>query len=286
MSRPQNRDQSLQSLLRSIVYLPFTFHTQLGNSRNHQRSQQPKPQTRFESKQAKHPANTSQLHSAERARRAEDSHCGPYGGAALPAPSNRFCPPLTRKGPRRSSLRGSSARTPHRRRDDGQTERRNLRRCRIRRPTAHDAKGARRGNIPLRASLGACGARRPHPPARLRAHAPEAANAGPSEAGVQTAHIEKRPPRARRPALPQPCAAVLSAKAGLTAGFGMGPGDPRLCGRARGGRSPAAQMYSSLPGPLTGATLAAAWRARMKIAHRARCFNRGCEELGLLVPLG
>ena len=101
-----------------------------------------------------------------------------------------------------------------------------------------------------------------------------------------SAHIEKRPPRARRPALPQPCAAVLSAKAGLTAGFGMGPGDPRLCGRARGGRSPAAQMYSSLPGPLTGATLAAAWRARMKIAHRARCFHRGCEELGLLVPLG
>ena len=60
--------------------------------------------------------------------------------------------------------------------------------------------------------------------------------------------IEKRPPRARRPALPQPGAAVLSAKAGLTAGFGMGPGDPRLCGRARGGRSPAALKYSSLPG--------------------------------------
>ena len=87
------------------------------------------------------------------------------------------------------------------------------------------------------------------------------------------ASIEKRPPRARRPALPQPCAAVLSAKAGLTAGFGMGPGDPRLCGRARGGRSPAALSYSSLPGPLTGATLAAAWRARKKITHRARCFS-------------
>lgn len=153
MSRPQNRDQSLQSLLTSIVYLPFTFHTQLGNSRNHQHSQQPKPQTRIKSKQpqikqAKHPANTSELHSAERARRAGDSHCGPYGGAALPAPSNRFCHPLTRKEPRRSSLRGSSARTPHRRRDDGQTERRNLRRCRIRGPAAHDAKGARRGQHP------------------------------------------------------------------------------------------------------------------------------------------
>ena len=112
------------------------------------------------------------------------------------------------------------------------------------------------------------------------------ARRGRSPCGPLSAHIEKRPPRARRPALPQPRAAVLSAKAGLTAGFGMGPGDPRLCGRARGGRSPAAQMYSSLPGPLSGATLAAAWRAREKIAHRARCFHRGCEELGLLVPLG
>lgn len=53
---------------------------------------------------------------------------------------------------------------------------------------------------------------------------------------------KKRPPRARRPTLPQPCAAVLSAMAGLTSGFGMGPGDPRLHGRARGGRSPAARM--------------------------------------------
>ena len=79
------------------------------------------------------------------------------------------------------------------------------------------------------------------------------ARKGRSPCGPFSAHIEKRPPRARRPALPQPCAAVLSAKAGLTAGFGMGPGDPRLCGRARGGRSPAAQMYSSLPGtPVRG----------------------------------
>ena len=77
------------------------------------------------------------------------------------------------------------------------------------------------GEPPLRAPLGACGA------------------CGACGAHV---HVEKRPPRARRPALPQPRAAVLSAKAGLTAGFGMGPGDPRLCGRARGGRSPAASL--------------------------------------------
>ena len=81
----------------------------------------------------------------------------------------------------------------------------------------------------------------------------EKARRGNLPRGPLSAPIEKRPPRARRPALPQPCAAVLSAKAGLTAGFGMGPGDPRLCGRARGGRSPAAQMYSSLPGtPVRG----------------------------------
>lgn len=161
------------------------------------------------------------------------------------------CHPRRKKESLRRSLRSPSARTPHSRRDDGQTERRNLRRCRMRGPAAQNAEKPA-GAIPPRASRGA---------------------------------IEKRPPRARRPALPQPRAAVLSAKAGLTAGFGMGPGDPRLCGRARGGRSPAASLWS-LPGPLAGATLAAAWRARKKIAHRARCFNRGCEELGLLVPLG
>ena len=66
------------------------------------------------------------------------------------------------------------------------------------------------------------------------------------------ARNEKRPPRARRPALPQPCAAVLSAKAGLTAGFGMGPGDPRLCGRARGGRSPAAHDMEPARSPHRG----------------------------------
>ena len=75
---------------------------------------------------------------------------------------------------------------------------------------------------------------------------------GPCRPPRPLARIEKRPPRARRPALPQPGAAVLSAKAGLTAGFGMGPGDPRLCGRARGGRSPAASLWS-LPGtPVRG----------------------------------
>ena len=119
-----------------------------------------------------------------------------------------------------------------------------------------------RGNLPPAGLLGACGACDAH------------------------VHVEKRPPRARRPALPQPRAAVLSAKAGLTAGFGMGPGDPRLCGRARGGRSPAAHVFEPARNPLPGRP----WRPHgghgQKIAHRARCFNRGCEELGLLVPLG
>ena len=109
---------------------------------------------------------------------------------------------------------------------------------------------------------------------------------GPGAMPPPCARIEKRPPRARRPALPQPCAAVLSAKAGLTAGFGMGPGDPRLCGRARGGRSPAALIWS-LPGTPhrgdPGGRMAGTDR-RLRIALGA-C-HRGCEELGLLVPLG
>ena len=42
-------------------------------------------------------------------------------------------------------------------------------------------------------------------------------------------------------------AAVLSAMAGLASGFGMGPGDPRLHGRARGGRSAPARL-SGRPG--------------------------------------
>ena len=87
-----------------------------------------------------------------------------------------------------------------------------------------------------------------HPPAGLSRRAVRASGA----ATPPCAPIEKRPPRARRPALPQPSAAVLSAKAGLTAGFGMGPGDPRLCGRARGGRSPAAHVFEPARSPCRG----------------------------------
>ena len=109
---------------------------------------------------------------------------------------------------------------------------------------------------------------------------------GPCRPPRPLARIEKRPPRARRPALPQPGAAVLSAKAGLTAGFGMGPGDPRLCGRARGGRSPAAQVFEPARNPCPGRP----WRPHGGHGRRSRialgAYHRGCEELGLLVPLG
>ena len=107
-------------------------------------------------------------------------------------------------------------------------------------------------------------------PAREAATSPGACGA--RDARGTRMHIEKRPPRARRPALPQPGAAVLSAKAGLTAGFGMGPGDPRLCGRARGGRSPAALCMEPARNPCPGRP----WRPHgghgQKTAHRARCF--------------
>lgn len=114
----------------------------------------------------------------------------------------------------------------------------------------------------------------------------EKARKGNIPRGPLSAPIEKRPPRARRPALPQPRAAVLSAKAGLTAGFGMGPGDPRLCGRARGGRSPAAQVFEPARNPCPGRP----WRPHGGHGRRRRialgACHRGCEELGLLVPLG
>ena len=63
----------------------------------------------------------------------------------------------------------------------------------------------------------------------------------------------KRPARVRRPILPQPGAAVLSARAGLTSEFGTGSGDPRLHGRTRAGRSYGTRVRSPR-------TLAAAWR--------------------------
>ena len=150
--------------------------------------------------------------------------------------------------------------------------------------------------IKFRARKGTCAHRRPinAREGRLRAHAlkrkkgprgdPVPPRALP--ASRPPARIEKRPPRARRPALPQPCAAVLSAKAGLTAGFGMGPGDPRLCGRARGGRSPAAHVYEPARAPLPGRP----WRpcSEGSCSHIDASQNplRGCEELGLSAALG
>ena len=68
----------------------------------------------------------------------------------------------------------------------------------------------------------------------------------------------ERPARARRPVLPQPGAAVLSAKAGLTAEFGMGSGDPPLYGSAHGGRSPREALCESASSRAPAATLAAA----------------------------
>ena len=60
-------------------------------------------------------------------------------------------------------------------------------------------------------------------------------------------------PRASATTLPSAdCTAVRRAMAGLAAGFGMGPGDPRLRGRARAGRCPRS-------GP-SGGALKAAWR--------------------------
>ena len=61
---------------------------------------------------------------------------------------------------------------------------------------------------------------------------------GPAHGGAFGApgRMRGRAGRARRPCLPRAFPAVRRAMAGLTAGFGTGPGDPRLRGRARPGR--------------------------------------------------
>lgn len=71
---------------------------------------------------------------------------------------------------------------------------------------------------------------------RGRAPVGAAASAGPAVPSGRPER-KKRPLRAERPVLPRPGAAVLSARWGLTAEFGMGSGDPPLHGSARGRRS-------------------------------------------------
>ena len=59
--------------------------------------------------------------------------------------------------------------------------------------------------------------------------------------------------------------AVLSAMGGLTAGFGMGPGDPPLHGRAHAGRSRKSSGFQRAP-----SALGAAWRSLDPL--RSRCW--------------
>ena len=81
---------------------------------------------------------------------------------------------------------------------------------------------------------------------------------------------------------PTDCTAVLSAMGSLTAGFGMGPGDPPLHGSAHAGRSPAREKY---PVFNPGATLGVAWRSANRcFSYQIEKMNRD-EELGRLVPL-
>ena len=86
---------------------------------------------------------------------------------------------------------------------------------------------------------------------------------GPSGPSAETAPVERTPPMHEEGPLPGPLSArkapragattpppadrsaVLRAMAGLAAGFGMGPGDPRLRGRARAGRWPRASKAAS-----------------------------------------
>ena len=49
---------------------------------------------------------------------------------------------------------------------------------------------------------------------------------------------------------------------------------------ALAGGAPPRLLYGACQEPLTGATLAAAWRARKKMAHRARCFIEDAKSSG------
>lgn len=82
---------------------------------------------------------------------------------------------------------------------------------------------------------------------------------------------------------PTDCTAVLSAMGSLTAGFGMGPGDPPLHGSAHAGRSPARDrsIPFSIQGPPWG--LHGAQRTFTN-SYQIEKMNRD-EELGRLVPL-
>lgn len=109
---------------------------------------------------------------------------------------------------------------------------------------------------------------------RKAAPAPHARGERPQRGGgpwPQTKKGPSRPLRAETPCMsgtaypPTDCTAVLSAMGSLTAGFGMGPGDPPLHGSAHAGRSPARDAY---PVFNPGATLGVAWRsANLVLTH-------------------
>lgn len=109
---------------------------------------------------------------------------------------------------------------------------------------------------------------------RKAAPAPHARGERPRRGGgpwPQTKKGPSRPLRAETPCMsgtaypPTDCTAVLSAMGSLTAGFGMGPGDPPLHGSAHAGRSPARDSY---PVFNPGATLGVAWRsANLVLTH-------------------
>lgn len=115
----------------------------------------------------------------------------------------------------------------------------------------------------------------PHALARCRkaAPAPHARGERPRRGGPMPPNKKGplRPLEAETPCMsgtaypPTDCTAVLSAMGSLTAGFGMGPGDPPLHGSAHAGRSPARDAY---PVFNPGATLGVAWRsANLVLTH-------------------
>ena len=94
----------------------------------------------------------------------------------------------------------------------------------------------------------------------LRARAARPRGAAPAGGMAPNKKGPSRPLEAETPCMsgtaypPTDCTAVLSAMGSLTAGFGMGPGDPPLHGSAHAGRSPARDgcIPFSIQGPPWG----------------------------------
>ena len=120
---------------------------------------------------------------------------------------------------------------------------------------AQHAKRPAGATSPLRAPPGACGA-----PPRISSRA-------------EPRKHRKAPSASATPCPPAALRCSTLGEGGLNCRVRDGTGSIPASVVALAGGAPPRPLYEACQEPLSGATLAAAWRARQKIAHRARCFS-------------